>query len=219
MKTPLLLLLLALTLSPLGYAQPVKVTVVPVESMEDFKRWLGTPVDSARAASPTTYPGRLSALPVGKKTQLPILVTGLPVPAANGTRYQADVQVLGTDGKSLGIAPRCCEAIVAKGSNERAVLLNSAVIVEPEVGQRNGNYTVNVLVTDGASSWRASEVMPYGETDMPGTHEVPRLRMNVPPAQLEPGGPGDKRDCLSLPTPAEVIKCAESSSPRRRGSN
>ena len=28
--------------------------------------------------------------------------------------------------------------------------------------------------------------------------------MNVPPAQTEGGGPGDKRDCLSLPTPAEA---------------
>ena len=209
MKTTPLLFLLALTLSPLGYAQPVKVTVVPVESMEDFKRWLGTPVDPKRAEAPTTYPGRLSLLPVGKKAQLPILVTGLPVPAAHAARYIADVQVMGTDGKPLGIAPRCCEAIVAKGSNERAVLLNSAAVVEPESGQRSGSYTVNVLVTDGTDTWRVSEVLPYGETDMPGSHEAPRLRMNVPPAQLEPGGPGDKRNCLSLPTPAEVIKCAE----------
>ena len=45
---------------------------------------------------------------------------------------------------------------------------------------------------------------------MPGSaHEAPNLRMNVPPGQLESGGPGDKRDCLGLPTPAEVIKCSE----------
>jgi len=31
----------------------------------------------------------------------------------------------------------------------------------------------------------------------------------VPPAQAGGGGPGDKRDCLSLPTPAEVIRCSE----------
>ena len=219
MKTTLLLFVLALFLSPDGNAQPVKVTVVPVESMEEFKRWLGTPLDPKRAAAPTTYPGRLNLLPVGKKAQLPILVTGLPVPAEHGTRYIADVQVLGTDGKPLGIAPRCCEAIVAKGSNERAVLLNSAAVVEPESGRRSGNFTVNVLVTDGTETWRATEMLPYGETDMPGSHEAPRLQMNVPPKQLESGGPGDKRNCLSLPTPAEVIKCAEGSSPRRRGSN
>ena len=208
MKTTLLLVL-GIILSPFGYAQPVKVTVVPVESMEEFKRWLGTPVDPKRAAAPATYPGRLSLLPVGKKAQLPILVTGLPMPAAHETRYIADVQVMGTDGKPLGIAPRCCEAIVAKGSNERAVLLNSAAVVEAESGQRSGNFTVNVLVTDGTGTWRASEVLPYGETDMPGLHEAPRLQMNVPPKQLEPGGPGDKRNCLSLPTPAEIIKCSE----------
>jgi hypothetical protein len=33
--------------------------------------------------------------------------------------------------------------------------------------------------------------------------------MNVPPGQAEAGGPGDKRNCLGLATPAEVIKCSE----------
>ena len=90
------------------------------------------------------------------------------------------------------------------------------MIVEPEAGHRKGNYTVRVSVTDGAQTWTASEVLPYGEDGPGSTSDVPRLRMNVP----EGGGAGDKRDCLSLPTPAEVIKCSEGSSPpRRRGSN
>src|SRR5688572_22654944 len=72
-----LLFALAILLPPLGYAQPVKVTVVAVESVDDFKRWLGKPVDPARAAAAASYPGRLSDLPFGRKTQLPILVTGL----------------------------------------------------------------------------------------------------------------------------------------------
>ena len=204
------LLALGIALSPIGYAQPVKVSVIAVESTDDFKSWLGKPIDPARAASAAAYPGRLSQLPFGRKTQLPILVTGLPSPAAQEMRLVADVEILGTDGRSLGASPRCCQATIARGSNERAVLLPSTVIVEPEAGNRKGSYTVRVSVTDGTQTWTTSEVLPYGETDLPGSaSEAPRLRMNVPPGQAEGGGPGDRRDCLSLPTPAEVIKCSE----------
>jgi hypothetical protein len=147
---------------------------------------------------------------VGRKVQLPIVVSGLTPPAAQETRYVADVEILGTDGKSLGTSPRCCEAIVPRGSNARAVLLDSTVIVEPEKGHARGSYTVRVAVTDGSQTWSTTEVLPYGDaTDLPGSHEAPRLRQNLPPPEAQPGGPGDKRDCLSLPTPAEVIRCSE----------
>lgn len=209
MKT-CLVFALALFLSPIGYAQPVKVTVVAVESLDDFKAWLGKPINPARATSAVAYPGRLSQLPFGKKTPLPVLVTGLPALASQTMRLVADVEILGTDGRSLGTWPQCCRATVARDSKETAVLLDSTVIVEPEAGHRKGSHTLRVSVTDGTQTWTASEVLAYGETDMPGTaHEAPRLRMNVPPAQSESGGPGDKRDCLSLPTPAEVIRCSE----------
>jgi hypothetical protein len=205
-----ILLVLGLALSPIGYTQPVKVSVVAVESTDDLKRWLGKPIDPARAASAAAYPGRLGHLPFGRKTQLPILVTGLPSPAPQTLRLVADVEILGTDGRSLGASPACCRATIVRDSKETAVLLPSTVIAEPEAGHRKGSYTVRVSVTDGTRTWWASEVLPYGETDMPGSaHEAPHLRMNVPPSQLQPGGPGDKRDCLGLPTPAEVIKCSE----------
>lgn len=206
MKAHLLLALLAL--SPLGYAQ--KVTVVPVESAADLGAWLGKPINASRAADATTYPGTLKLLPVGRKTQLPIVVTGLPSPAPTSMRLIADVEILGSDGRSLGTSAKCCEATIAKGATGGAALLNSWVIVEPEPGRRGGSYTVRVSVTDGTDTWKASQVLPYGDIDAPGVaNEIPRLRMNVPPSQQEPGGPGDKRDCLSLPTPAEVIKCSE----------
>ena len=209
MKTNCFLLALGLALSTIGYAQPIKVGVVAVESVDDFKSWLGKPVNQARAASPAAYPGRLTQLPFGRKTELPIVVTGLPSPAPQEMRLVADVEILGTDGRSLGTSAGCCQATIARGSTEGAVLLTSWANVEPEAGHRKGSYTVRVSVTDGAQRWTASEVLPYGESEGPGSHEAPRLRMNVPPAQTEGGGPGDKRDCLSLPTPAEVIKCSE----------
>ncbi|HEX5129365.1 MAG TPA: hypothetical protein VFV90_06445 [Usitatibacter sp.] len=205
------LFLSVLALSSLCSAQQVRVHVVPVDSVEGFKAWLGTPVDPSRAANPTAYPGHVAQLPLGRKTQLPIVVTGLPSPAPQPAQLVADVEVLGTDGRSLGTSPRCCQARIARGSPGTAVLLESTVGVEPESGRPQGNYTVRVSVTDGSQTWTANEVLPYGgTTDMPGSHEAaPRLRMNVPPSQAEPGGPGDKRDCLALPTPADVIKCSE----------
>ncbi len=203
-----LLLVLGLALSPFGYTQP-KVVVLAVESLDDFKAWLGKPIDPARAAAAAAYPGRLSQLPFGRKTPLPVLVTGLQPPASQAMQLVADVEIMGSDGRSLGSWPRCCRATVARGSKETAVLLDSTVIVEPEAIHRKGSYTLRVSVNDGTQTWTASELLPYGETDVPGAHEAPRLRMNVPPAQSEGGGPGDKRDCLGLPTPAEVIKCSE----------
>jgi hypothetical protein len=207
MKAAHLLFAVGVVLSPIGNAQNMKVEVVAVDSVDELKRWLGNPVDPMRAAS---YPGRLTLLPLGRKTQLPILVSGLAPPAAQARRFVADVEILGTDGKSLGTSPRCCEAILARGSKASAVLLDSTVIVEPETGHARGSYTVRVSVTDGMQTWTTSEVLPYGGSpDLPGSHEAPRLRQNVPPSQSEPGGPGDKRDCLGLATPAEVIKCSE----------
>lgn len=211
MNTTRLLCTFALTvLSPISYAQPVKVSVVAVESFEDFGRWLGKPIDVARAASPGAYPGSLKHLSIGKKTHFPIIVTGLPSPAPQEIRLVADVEILGSDGRSIGNSPRCCQATLTRGSKSDAALLTSAVIVEPEPGRSRGSYTVRVSVTDGAQTWTTSEVLPSVETDMPGTaNEAPRLRMNLPPAEVQGGGPGDKRDCLSRPTPSEVIRCSE----------
>src|SRR6185369_10435200 len=141
----------------------------------DFRAWLGKPVDPARAASPAAYPGRITQLPFGRRTQLPIVVTGLPSPAPQAMQLVADVEITGSDGRSLGTSPRCCQATVVKGANESAVLLTSTVGVEPETGHRKGSYTVRVSVTDGMQAWTTSEVLPYGESDGPGSAtEAPR---------------------------------------------
>ena len=148
----------------------------------------------------------VAPVPVGTKTQLPIRVTGLPSPAPAAMELVADVEILGSDGRSLGTWPRCCTATIAKGANTSSVLLSQTVIVEPEPGKRSGSWTVKVSVTDGQQTWTASEVLPYGDADGPGAaKEAPRLRMNVPAGEET----SDRRDCLSLPTPAEVIKCSE----------
>ena len=210
MRTLLAPVVVALALSPAAFAQPVKVTVLPVESVADLEAWLGKPIEPARAASPAAYPGTLQVLAVGRKTELPILVTGLPSPAPQSLHLVADVEVLAADGRSLGTSPHCCEATIAKGASGGAALLNPSVVLEPDPNRRAGRYTVRASVTDGIQTWTSSQVLPYGEADMPGSaSEAPRLRMNVPASQLEPGGPGDKRGCLSLATPAEVIRCTE----------
>jgi len=212
------LLCLLLTASPIAYSQSVKVTVVPVESAADLGAWLGKPINPSRADSPLAYPGTLKTLPVGQKTQLPVVVTGLPSPAPQDIRLVADVEIRGSDGRSLGTSAKCCEATIRKDASGGAALLGSWVIVEPDPGRPRGSYTVRVSVTDGTQTWTTSQVLPYGEANMPGiANEAPRsvsdipphLRQNVPASKEEPGGTNDKRDCLSLPTPAEVIKCSE----------
>ena len=215
MKTPHSIFLLLLALSPAAFAQAVKVTVVPVESAADLGAWLGKPINPSRADSPLAYPGTLKVLPVGQKTELPIVVTGLPWPAPQDISLVADVEVRGADGRSLGTSAKCCAATIAKGSNVGAAILAPWVVVEPEPKGRGGSYTVRVSVSDGTQTWTATQVLPYGDRNMPGTANEapvplpPQLRQNVPPSQQEPGGADDKRDCLSLPTPAEVIKCSE----------
>ena len=213
-----LLLSLLLSVSPLAFAQAVKVTVVPVESAADLGAWLGKPINPSRAESPLAYPGTLKVLPVGQKTELPIVVTGLPWPAPQDMSLSADVEIRGADGRSLGTSAKCCAATIAKGSNVGAAILAPWVVVEPEPKGRGGSYTVRVSVTDGSQTWTASQVLTYGGTNLPGAvnetqpsiNDIPpHLRQNVPPSQQEPGAEKDKRDCLSLPTPAEVIKCSE----------
>jgi hypothetical protein len=161
-------------------------------------------VSSAGYAQPVKV--TVTPVPVGTKTQLPIRVTGLPSPAPAAMELVADVEILGSDGRTLGKWPRCCTATVAKGANASAVEFSQTVIMEPEAGRRSGSWTVKVSVTDGQQTWTGSEVVPYGETEAPGTgKEAPRLRMNVPAGEET----ADRRDCLGLATPAEVIKCSE----------
>jgi hypothetical protein len=205
MKT-FLLVLLGIVLSPIGNAQPVKVTVVPVESISDFKAWLGEPMLPARAGSVSSYPGRLDRLPLGRETLLPIVVTGLPVPVPQEMHLVADVEILGADGRSFAASPRCCDVTVHRGSLVGAVLLDRWAIVQPEGS--GGSYTVRVSLTDGQQTWTTNETLPYGDADVPGfAHEAPRLRMTMPPPEKQLGS--DKRGCLALGTPAEVIKCTE----------
>ena len=77
---------------------------------------------------------------------------------------------------------------------------------QPEAGRSKGSYTVRVAGA-GRDRRGRQRLLRYGESDGPGyVNEAPRLSMNVPPGRGEAGKPGDRRDCLSLPTPAEVIK-------------
>src|SRR5690606_15843262 len=125
----------------------------------------------------------------------------------------ADVEIVGKEGKALAASPRCCRATVPDSSTSGAVMLNHWVLVEPE-GGGSGSYTVRVSVTDGASTWTTSETLPYGSSDgRDSGGAIPRLRQNLPPSQAEPGGPGDRRDCLALANPADVIRCAEKPRP------
>jgi hypothetical protein len=81
--------------------------------------------------------------------------------------------------------------------------------VQFEPNDTPGTYTVRAVVSDGQRSARTEETFRFGEPkrDAGATPGAPRLQMDVP--KRNPGVDRDVRDCLGLPTPAEVIKCSE----------
>jgi hypothetical protein len=185
----------------------LKVDVVIVDSVEDFARWL-----QQEPLPQGPYPASLKEVPAGKKIHFPILVGGLRPPDQGVVRLVADVEFFGPDGKSLFAAPKCCRFTITNRPDIRTAMLGGTPYFELEPGNPKGAYTVRVSVTDGSQQAATSETFLFatGEFEVPEpsppTTAAPRLRMGTPPAK-NPGRDMDKRDCLALSTPAEIIKC------------
>ena len=138
------------------------------------------------------------------KAQLAIRISGLP-PSTQARQLVADLEVVGADGRTMVAAPGCCRATIAKGAPGVAQL-DPTLTIELESTRRASIYTVKVSVTDGEKTWSTHQVLTFTDSSQPGTaNEAPRLRQNVP----EGANPEDKRDCLGLSSPSEVIKCSE----------
>jgi hypothetical protein len=193
----------------------MRVQVLAVESLADFERW------AQQMPRPMgEYPRGLREVPVGKPVHFPILVSGLQ-PGPADLDLVADIEFYAPGGKSLGILRECCRFFAPAGSDVRmAVLGNAATLVFGENDLR-GTYSARVSVKDGPRSADTRQdfafnaprsAVPPPPKPAPvapsSAAEAPKLRMGTPPAK-NPGRDADKRDCLSLPTPAEVIKCAE----------
>lgn len=223
--------LLAATLAAFAclaaYAQPggMRAQVLAVESLADFERWA-----EQKPSPPGDYPRTLRDIPVGKPIHFPIVVSGLQ-PGPADLDLVADIEFFAPSGKSLGILKQCCRFFAPAGAEvHTAVLGNAATLVFGE-NDMKGTYSARVSVTDGprsadarqdfrfagppaASPAPANAPFPPPAARAPApvepssAAEAPKLRMAPPPAK-NPGRDADKRDCLSLPTPAEIIKCAE----------
>jgi len=124
----------------------------------------------------------------------------------------ADLEILGPDGKTLNTMRACCSATITNRPDWRTVLLDNTPNLEFDSSDKEGIYTVRVSVTDGTQTLKSSETFHFpaskpSSARAPAPTTAPAPRGNVQPAR-NPDGDTDKRDCLDLPTPAEVIKCA-----------
>ena len=201
---------------------PLRAQVMIVESLPDFERW-------AQSNPPRPYSRNLAEVPVGRPVHFPIVVH-VNKPAAGDLSLVADIEFFAPNGASLGALKQCCRFTANAGTEVQMAVLSNAATLVFGANDVRGNYSVAVTVTDGsqvvtaresirfpgppempssaaeAPKLRAETAKPRAETLKPRA-EIPQLRMNTP--EKNPGKDSDKRDCLSLPTPAEIIKCAE----------
>lgn len=220
------LLTFGMTLGAPALAQEekgLKAHVLIMEKPEELRKWMNRkPADRGGDS------GRLRTVHVGKKVFFPIIATGVEAPGA-GTTTQlfADLELLAPNGKVVASVKKCCSAVV-RGVTDTAFSLGPVVDVELEPNDPTGTYTVKARVTDGTQTVAATETFQYdGPTakaaaspaaSKSGTAPEPASKSAVTPAsrdiapQAPRKAPGKNRDlshCLSLPTPAEVIKCTE----------
>jgi hypothetical protein len=219
-RTTALILSIAMALAATAAVaqQPgMKVNVLVVESAEDFQRWLQQSITALekKTAPPASYPPSLKEVPANKKVHFPIVVGGLLPPQQGEVKLVADVEFFGPDGKSVAAAPQCCRFTITNRPDFRSVLLGPTMNLELEPGDKKGAYTVRVSVTDGSGSVSTSETFQFVDgkpatapPKAPASATAPKLQMGAPPAK-NPGRDVDKRDCLALPTTAEIVKCAE----------
>ena len=178
--------------------------VLIVDSLDDVKPWIeGT---SARRNGDA---GRLRDIPAGLKIHFPIVVTDLPSLAGRGLDLEADLEFLGPQGQVLWSRKACCRKIVRHTPRGQAVALEPAASVQFEPNDTAGTYTVRVVVNDGQRSAAAVETLRYGEARRDGLGKAGGMRLQMDVPKKNPGADRDVRDCLDLPTPAEVIKCTE----------
>jgi len=174
--------------------------VLILGSMDELPAWVSK--DGAERAGA----GRLRIVPAGQKIYFPIAVSGV-APSAE-MRLTADLEFLGPKGQVLWSRKACCEATVGGNAAPEVVALGGVADVMFEPGDTAGNYTVRAIVSDGRRTATATETFRYGTDGAPAApYTGPRLQMDAP--KKNPGADRDVRDCLELPSSAEIIKCTE----------
>ncbi|MGZ5100704.1 MAG: hypothetical protein ACXWGX_08235 [Usitatibacter sp.] len=217
------MLTLGMTLGAPARAQEekgMKAHILIMEKPEELRKWMNRkPADRGGDS------GRLRSVHAGKKIFFPIIATGIEAPGAGKTtQIFADLELLAPNGKIVANAKKCCSAVI-RGATETAFSLGPVVDVELEPDDPTGTYKVKVRVTDGTQTVAAEETFQYegpAAKAAPGPAaskpETAPEKSSAPPAsrdiapQAPRKAPGKNRDvshCLSLPTPAEIIKCTE----------
>lgn len=208
-RSPLLLALALAAGASTALAQQPAMKILVVESADGFQDWLRT---TAAAGTAATYPPSLKEVPEGGQVHFPIVVSGLRPPATGVVDLVADVEFLGPDGASRVMAKQCCRFTIANQPEVRTVMLGPTMNTRLLATDAPGIYTVRATVTGGPEVLVASETFRYlggtpAASAAPAPAAAPRLNMTVP--AKNPGNDVDKRDCLALATPTEVIKCTE----------
>jgi hypothetical protein len=189
-------------------AQDLQVKVMAVDSLEDFQAWM------QQKPPPRGIYKTLREVTVGRKVHFPIVVTGFRAPEKGVLRVVADIEFVGPGGKSLAVMKECCSFTITDRPDVRWAVLGPTPNLELDAGDKLGTYTIRATVTDGTRSVTTASdvrlVSPAAAAQpQPATMPPPAPRLQMAPAAKNPGRDTDKRDCLSLPTPAEVIKCTE----------
>jgi hypothetical protein len=196
--------LLALGLGFAGGVRALEVRVTAVESMEDMRAWfLQKPVP--RGTFPT-----VNRLELGKKVYFPVVVTGMDRSVRAPLELVGDVELIDPKGKVVSLK-QCCRYSVPDRSGIVTAILGNTVALELDAGDPPGVYTIRASVTDGTSRANGVYRMRYGAGDaQPAaapTAVPPRKEGEAAPRR--PSREKDLRHCLTLPTPAEVARCAE----------
>ena len=196
----------------LAQQPPLRIHLLVVESADDFQDWLRKAA-AENGGTPAAFPPSLKEVAEGRKVHFPIVVSGLRPAEGADAELVADVEFLGPDGVAIVMAKQCCRFTIANQPGLRTAMLGPTMNTQLASTDKPGTYTVRATVTSGPDVLIASETFRYlGGTAPAGAAAVPapapRLNMGPQPAK-NPGNDSDKRDCLALPTPTEVIKCTE----------
>jgi hypothetical protein len=182
-----------------------KAQVLIVGAIAEMHAWIERPAGERGGDA-----ARLRRIPAGMKVYFPVMASGLAPPAAGEVRLTADVTFFAPDGKVIWDRRDCCTAAIRDRPEANTVTLGPVVDLVLEPGDMQGLYTVRATVSDGKRTSTASETFSYLAEGARAVAKPAAPILNMSEPANRPAAQGaDKRDCLSQPTPSEVIKCAE----------